>query len=65
MRKVIVASFVSLDGCFEGPGNNVMAVREATTNILRHSRAQRCWLIGTPAAGRTAAADRQRRAAAR
>ncbi|MGH3739049.1 MAG: sensor histidine kinase [Micromonosporaceae bacterium] len=23
------------------------AVREATTNILRHSRAQRCWLTGT------------------
>ena len=26
MRKVIVANFVSLDGYFEGPGNNVMAL---------------------------------------
>lgn len=27
------------------------AVREATTNILRHSHAQRCWLNGSAAAG--------------
>lgn len=27
------------------------AVREATTNILRHSRAQRCWLTGTQRQG--------------
>jgi dihydrofolate reductase len=26
MRKVIVANFISLDGYFEGPGNNVMAL---------------------------------------
>ncbi|MGH3738993.1 MAG: dihydrofolate reductase family protein [Micromonosporaceae bacterium] len=26
MRKVVVANFVSLDGYFEGPGNNVMAL---------------------------------------
>lgn len=29
------------------------AVREATTNVLRHSQAQRCWLIGQTTDGRT------------
>ncbi|MGH3714546.1 MAG: sensor histidine kinase [Micromonosporaceae bacterium] len=36
-----------------GPVNALLAwvVREATTNILRHSHAQRCWLNGSAAAG--------------